>query len=245
MSRFFITCNMIENGVVSLSEEDSQHLARVLRAKIGEEITLCDDSGMEHTAKISEITKKLVKAVITGTCENKSEPKVKVVLFQGLPKGSKMEFIIQKCVEIGVHSIVPVATSRAVVKLSEEKGKGKEERWNKIAQEAAKQSSRGVVPKVEGLISFEEAVERAKEFDLAVIPYEKQEGNSLKAVLRGEKPSSIGVYIGPEGGFEESEIALAQEKGIKAVSLGKRILRTETAPITALSAVMYEYDWED
>ena len=244
MSRFFITSDMIENDTVTLSEEDSQHLARVLRASVGEEITICDDNGCEHRAEISAITKKSVTAKILETKPCDTEPKVKVVLFQGLPKGSKMELIIQKCVEIGVHSIVPVATSRAVVKLSEEKGRGKEERWNKIAQEAAKQSSRGVVPFVEAPVSFEEAVRRAADFDMAIIPYEKQEGSCLRVALRGKTPGSVAVFIGPEGGFEESEIDLATKSGIVPVSRGKRILRTETAPRTALSVIMYEYDWE-
>lgn len=244
MSRFFVTADMIAENRVTLSEEDSQHLARVLRAAVGDEITLCDDEGNEHTAHISEISKKTVVAEISETKLCETEPKVKVTIFQGLPKGSKMELIIQKCVEIGVHSIVPVATSRAVVKLSEEKGKGKEERWNKIAQEAAKQSSRGIVPKVECPVSFEEAVKSAAEYDMAIIPYEKQDGGCFREFLRANSPKSVAVFIGPEGGFEESEIALAEKNGIKAVSLGKRILRTETAPLTALSVIMYEYDWQ-
>ena len=243
MSRFFITADMIEQNRVTLSEEDSLHLARVLRASKGEEITLCDDAGNEHRAVVAEISKKTVVAEVIETKPCETEPKVKVTIFQGLPKGSKMELIIQKCVEIGVCTIVPVATARAVVKLSEEKGKGKEERWNKISQEAAKQSSRGIIPVVESPVSFEEAVKRAENFDMALIPYEKQEGGSLKDYLRGKTPETVAVFIGPEGGFEESEIALAENCGIKAVSLGKRILRTETAPLTALSVIMYEYDW--
>lgn len=243
MSRFFVEAGMISGSLISLSEEDAQHLARVLRATVGEEITVCDDAGNEHRAEIFEITKKNVTAKIKETKLCDTEPCVKVTLFQGLPKGSKMELIIQKSVEIGVHSIVPVATSRAVVKLSEEKGKGKEERWNKISQEAAKQSSRGIVPVVEGPVSFEEAVKRASEYDMAIIPYEKQGEGCLKEYLSTQKPESIAVFIGPEGGFEESEIELAEKFGVKPVSLGKRILRTETAPITALSVIMYEYDW--
>ena len=124
-----------------------------------------------------------------------------------------------------------------------EKGKGKEERWNKIAQEAAKQSSRGVIPRVESPVSFEEAVKLAGDYDMAIIPYEQQEEGSLKSYLQSKNPETIAIFIGPEGGFEESEIALAEKQGIKAVSLGKRILRTETAPLTALSVIMYEYDW--
>ncbi|MDP4118180.1 MAG: 16S rRNA (uracil(1498)-N(3))-methyltransferase [Bacillota bacterium] len=244
MSRFFVSQNMINGSSVTLSEEDSVHLARVLRACEGEEITICDDKGMEYDAVIDLINKKEVRAHITESRENITEPKVRVVIFQGLPKGPKMEYIVQKCVEIGVHSIVPVETSRVVVKLNEEKGKGKEERWNKIAVEAAKQSSRGVIPHVEPPISFEQAVARAKDFDLAIIPYENQGASDFKGFLRSKSPKTIGVYIGPEGGFEEDEIEIALRNGITPVSLGKRILRTETAPVSVLSVLMYEYDWE-
>ncbi len=243
MSRFFVTTDMIDENRVTLSEEDSKHLSRVLRATVGEEIIICDGVGNEHKAHISEISKNKICAEIFETKQCDTEPKVKVTIFQGLPKGSKMELIIQKCVEIGVCTIVPVATARAVVKLSEEKGKGKEERWNKISQEAAKQSSRGVIPVVESPVSFEEAVKRAGEFDMAIIPYEKQESGCLKDYLREKTPQTVAVFIGPEGGFEEREIDFAQKHGVKAVSLGKRILRTETAPLTALSVIMYEYDW--
>lgn len=242
MSRFF--SDMIKDGIITLSEEDSAHIAKVLRAEIGEVITVCDCNGNDHTAEIVEISKKSVSAKITQTKPCNAEPKVKIVLFQGLPKSSKMELIIQKCVEIGVCSIVPVATARAVVKLDEEKGKGKEERWNKIAREAAKQSGRGIIPTVETPVSFEKAVMRAKEFDMALIPYEKQEDMGIKDYLQSKSPKTIAVYIGPEGGFEQEEIELAEQNNIKAVSLGKRILRTETAPLTMLSVLMYEYDWK-
>ncbi len=244
MSRFFVTADMIAENIITLSKEDSQHLARVLRANVGEEITVCDDEGNEYLAEVSLMSKNEVQAKVISARKNQTEPGIKVVLFQGLPKGSKMEYIIQKCVEIGIHSIVPVATDRAVVKLSEEKGKGKEDRWNKIAMEAAKQSSRGVIPYVEVPVSFKEAVKRAAEFDMAIIPYEKQEASDFKGFLRKNSPKTVAVYIGPEGGFEESEISLAMENGITPVSLGRRILRTETAPVSVLSVLMYEYDWE-
>ena len=243
MSRFFVTSGMIEGSVITLSEEDSAHLARVLRAEVGEEITVCDEKGTEYTAEISEISKKTVKAVITDFRKSATEPKISVTLFQGLPKGSKMELIIQKCVEIGIDEIVPVSTARAVVKLNEEKGAGKEKRWNKIAEEAAKQSGRGKIPKVTSPVSFKDAAEKAGEFDMAVMPYELHEKADFKAYLRSHSPKKIAVYIGPEGGFEESEAELAKEKGIYLVSLGKRILRTETAPLSVLSVLMYEYDW--
>ena len=244
MSRFFVTKKMINGSEITLSEEDSAHLARVLRAEVGEEITAIDESGIEYAAEITEISKKTVKAKITDFKKSAAEPKISVTLFQGLPKGAKMELIIQKCVEIGIDKIVPVSTARAVVKLNEEKGAGKEKRWNKIAEEAAKQSGRGKIPKVTAPISFDEAVKSANDFDMAIMPYELHEKADFKSYLRSHNPKSIAVYIGPEGGFEESEAELAKEQGIYPVSLGKRILRTETAPLSVLSVLMYEYDWE-
>ncbi|MBQ3053660.1 MAG: 16S rRNA (uracil(1498)-N(3))-methyltransferase [Clostridia bacterium] len=244
MSRFFVEKNMIMDDIITLSKEDSAHLARVLRVTEGENLSICDSEGYEYDAEIISVSKTQVQAKILNKKENDSEPKIKVTIFQGLPKGTKMELIIQKCVEIGVYSIVPVATSRAVVKLSQEKGKGKEERWNKISMEAAKQSTRGIIPKVEAPISFKEAIDLAKKFDMAIIPYEKQGKSDFKGFLQGKSPKTIGVFIGPEGGFAEEEIAFAIENGVTPVSLGKRILRTETAPLCVLSVLMYQYDWE-
>ncbi len=244
MSRFFVKSSMIDGSEITLSEEDSVHLARVLRAGTGEMITVCDENGTEYEAEIFSISKREVKAKITDYKKSATEPKIEVTIFQGLPKGSKMELIIQKCVEIGVSRIVPVETARAVVKLNGEKSAEKTKRWNKIAEEAAKQSGRGKIPKVEIPVSFKEAVGKASEFDMAIIPYEQHQNADIKSYLRSKSPGNIAVYIGPEGGFEEEEIKLAKDCGIYAVSLGKRILRTETAPLAVLAVLMYEYDWE-
>ena len=244
MSRFFVKSNMICGSEITLSEEDSAHLARVLRADIGDMITVCDDIGTEYEAEIFYISKKEVKAKITDYKKSATEAKVEVTIFQGLPKGSKMELIIQKCVEIGVCRIVPMATVRAVVKINDEKSAGKVKRWNKIAEEAAKQSGRGIIPVVEAPLSFKEAAGKASEFDMAIIAYEQHDKADIKTYLRSKTPKKIAVYIGPEGGFDEEEIKIAEDSGIYAVSLGKRILRTETAPIALLSVIMYEYDWE-
>ncbi len=241
MSRFF--SDIIEDDIITLSEEDSKHLAKVLRVRMGEEIEVCDGKGMEYLAEVSEISPKCVKARIIKKEVSSQEPKVKVTVFQGLPKGSKMELIIQKCVVIGVADIVPVATSRAVVKLDEEKAGGKVDRWNKISLEAAKQSSRAVVPKIHTPVSFDDAIKKASEYDLKIIPYEKHDETGFKTFLSENTPETVAVFIGPEGGFEEAEIEKAISLGIKPVSLGKRILRTETAPLTVLSVLMYEYDW--
>ena len=241
MSRFF--SDLITDDIITLSEEDSKHLSKVLRVRMGEEIEVCDGRGTEYLAEVSEISSKCVKARVIKKEVSMQEPKVKVTVFQGLPKGSKMELIIQKCVEIGVTDIVPVATSRAVVKLDEDKAGGKVERWNKISLEAAKQSSRAVVPHVYQPLSFDEAIKKASEYDMKIIPYEKHGETGFKTFLREKSPKTVAVFIGPEGGFEEEEIEKAISCGIKPVSLGKRILRTETAPLAVLSVLMYEYDW--
>lgn len=180
-------------------------------AKLADEITVGDGEGRDYTCKLTEIDKKCVTAEITDIFTNDNEPKVKITLFQGLPKADKMELVIQKCIEIGVDSIVPVKTEHTVVKLD-----GKEEkkiaRWNKIAESAAKQCGRGKIPVVENVMTFKQAVEKAKSLDMAIIPYEKEEKNTLKAVTKKFKGTSIGVFIGPEGGFSNDEIALAGER---------------------------------
>ena len=214
MPKFFVNKNNISDHIVTLDGDNARHIAMVLRGKVGDEITVGDGEGRDYTCKLTEIDKKCVTAEITDIFTNDNEPKVKITLFQGLPKADKMELVIQKCIEIGVDSIVPVKTEHTVVKLD-----GKEEkkiaRWNKIAESAAKQCGRGKIPVVENVMTFKQAVEKAKSLDMAIIPYEKEEKNTLKAVTREFKGTSIGIFIGPEGGFSNDEIALAGENGIQ------------------------------
>ena len=183
----------------------------------------------------------VVKAQILFTEKNGSELPNKIVLYMGLPKFEKMELIIQKAVELGVSEIVPVVTARTVVKLDAKKAGAKQERWQAIAEAAAKQSKRAVIPEVSQVMSFKDALKEAASCDKLLIPYEKAEGMaSTKAVISGIKPGeSLGVFIGPEGGFEESEVVSAMEAGAQALTLGPRILRCETAAITTLSVLMF------
>ena len=171
---------------------------------------------------------------------------VKLYLFQGLPKGDKMELIIQKAVELGVYEIIPVRTKRVVVKLDEKKETKKIARWQQIAESGAKQSGRGIIPEVKPVMSFKDAIDYAKNLEGVLIPYEKAEGmNKTREIIKGLKgKKSVGIFIGPEGGFDEQEIEAAMNSGVEPVTLGRRILRTETAGLTMLSILMFEFEEE-
>lgn len=239
MPKFFFNKNDISQGQVQLFGEDEKHIKTVLRARVGEELTLCDGEGVDYQCRIASMERGVLLDILSKeVCE--TEPKTKITLYQGLPKADKMELIIQKCVELGVDRIVAVSTERAIVKLDKKESK-KLERWQKIAEAAAKQSGRGKIPEIgQQVLKFKEAVAEAKELDGAIIPYEKEQETGIRQFVRGFQGESIGVFIGPEGGFAEEEIALAQENGITPITLGKRILRTETAGMTTTALLLYE-----
>ena len=241
MPKFFFHKNDISRGQVQLFGEDEKHIKTVLRAREGEELTLCDGEGMDYQCRIVSLERGVLLDILSKEgCE--TEPKTKITLYQGLPKADKMELIIQKCVELGVDRIVAVSTERAIVKLDKKESK-KLERWQKIAEAAAKQSGRGKIPEIgQQVLKFKEAVAEAKALDGAIIPYEKEQETGIRQFVQGFQGESIGVFIGPEGGFAEEEIALAQENGITPITLGKRILRTETAGMTTAAILLYELD---
>ena len=241
MPKFFFNKNDISRGQVQLFGEDEKHIKTVLRAREGEELTLCDGEGMDYQCRIASLERGVLLDILSKeVCE--TEPRTKITLYQGLPKADKMELIIQKCVELGVDRIVAVSTERAIVKLDKKESK-KLERWQKIAEAAAKQSGRGKIPEIgQQVLKFKEAVAEAKELDGAIIPYEKEQETGIRQFVQGFRGESIGVFIGPEGGFAEEEIALAQENGITPITLGKRILRTETAGMTTAAILLYELD---
>lgn len=237
MANFYIEKSAITQNVAIISGEEAQHISRVLRMKKGDGVTLCDGEGMFYDAVLESFDEKTVTAQILSSRIAETEPTVKITIFQGVPKNPKLETIVQKATELGVVRIVPVDTVRSVAKLDK---MNKVDRLRKIAKEAAKQSKRGIVPEVSAPVSFKEAVKEAAKADLALIPYEEEREVSLKKALRGKTPETVSVMIGPEGGFEKEEIDLALENGITSVTLGKRILRTETAPLAVASAVLYE-----
>ena len=246
MYQFFIEDENAAEDFVTIEGSDVNHIKNVLRMKPGEKIRVCTRNGQNYFCSISDITESFVRADILEKEAESTELPCRIYLFQGLPKNDKMEWIIQKCVELGVHAIVPVATKRAVVKLDEKKAQKKVNRWNAIAESAAKQSGRGIVPEVLPVMKWKEALEYARQLDVKMIPYEKAAGiNATKQLIASVSfGQSVGIFIGPEGGFEEAEVEAAKEIGAVPVTLGRRILRTETAGMTILSILMYHLERE-
>lgn len=241
MYRFFIRKDQIQDGYVLISGDDVNHIKNVLRMKKGDRVFLSCETDLEYECSLEEISSDRIKARILDVHGMETELGTEIILYQGLPKGDKMEFIIQKAVELGVTKIVPVRMKRCVVKLDEKKAKKKTERWNSIALSAAKQAKRGIIPEVSCVKSYKEALEEAKNQDMLFVPYEEAKGiaYSRELLLQAKKKASIGIIIGPEGGFEEEEIVAAREAGGKTLTLGKRILRTETAGMAMLSILMF------
>lgn len=244
MPKFFIDTPHIHENKITISGDDAKHIVNVLRCRIGEELTLCDPEGIDYACEIAEISSLngdvLAEVLDKMPCPN--EPVHKITLFQGLPKADKMEWVIQKSVELGVHEIVGVTTERTIVKLDKKEHK-KIERWQKISEAGAKQSYRGIIPNIHGnIVDFKKAVEMAKDFDLAIIPYENEDETTLKSVLADFSGKNIAIFIGCEGGFSQDEIQFAMENGLKSVTLGKRILRAETAAIGVVAMVLYDLE---
>ncbi len=246
MNRFFVNPLQVnaEDNEIIIQGDDVKHISKVLRLTEGDEIEICDGEAWEYIGRIQRIDKSEVTAAIIGREPLKTEAKLHVILYQGLPKGTKMELILQKTTEMGIAEIVPVITDRAVVQLKDQKDKEKKaERWYKITEEAAKQSKRGIIPEVHVPISFNDALKQSASNDMNILAYEKESQKGLKALLTHSKDKSmrkIGLWIGPEGGFTEEEISLALQNNVNTVTLGPRILRTETAGFALLSMVMYE-----
>ena len=230
---------------IVITGEDVNHIKNVLRMKIGEEIAVSNGvDGREYRCEVAQFLSDEVVCKLRFIKENDVELPAQVYLFQGLPKADKMELIIQKAVELGVYSVIPVATRRSIVKLDDKKAAAKQNRWQGIAEAAAKQSKRKIIPKIEKVMSFAEALEIAKELEVRLIPYELAEDMShtkeiIERIREGQK---IAIFIGPEGGFDDTEIALASEVGVEPITLGKRILRTETAGMTVLAWLMYHLE---
>ena len=244
MYHFYVEPEAVSADKARITGGDVNHIKNVLRMHPGEEIMILDGSGMEYRCEIETISDEVLARVLEAK-KTEAELSVRLLLFQGLPKKDKMELIIQKAVELGVSEIIPVLTKRTVVKLEDKKKEQKKlERWQAIAEAAAKQSGRGIIPKVCEAVKFTEAVKQAGELDEALIPYELAEGmDEARERIRGlHGKRTIGIFIGPEGGFEEEEIALAAKAGIHPITLGKRILRTETAGLCILSVIMFELE---
>ncbi len=241
MHRFFTENKIDEVGHIEIQGSDVKHARDALRMASGDKLEIVVE-GKAYLCAIKEITKNLMVAGVIKPLEGSHESSISINLFQGLPKSSKMETILQKATELGVSSFYPLITSRTVVRLRDDKQQDKKlERWESVVQEAAKQSKRDVIPRVHPVVQMGELGELLKE-GLTIVPYEASDEHGIKEILRSlETPKRVNIVIGPEGGFEEEEIDLLENLGAKIVSLGPRILRTETAGIVASAIVQYEY----
>lgn len=241
MYKFFVEDNQIENNEIKIINDDLKHISNVLRMRIGEEILITNKNTAEtYKCSIKEINKNEAVCAIMGKEENDTEPSVKVDIFQGIPKSDKMETIIQKSVELGVNKIFPISMKNCVAKIKDDIKK--QERWQKISEAAAKQSKRNIIPSIEKSVDMKYLCSKINEYDLVLVAYENEDKKTIKDILKNNKVKKIAIVVGPEGGLTEKEVEELIKCGAKAVSLGKRILRTETVPIAMLSMIMYEYD---
>ena len=249
MPKFFVKEEAIQNQQIEIKGKDVNHIKNVLRKKAGDEIILCNiDTAKDYRCKITQIEEDVILTNITEELDTNTEAKVEVSIYQGLPKADKMELVIQKAVELGVHDITPIEMKYCVVKLDDKDKRKKQERWQKIAEVAAKQSGRNQIPTINDIISVKNICNLCPKYDIVLVAYEKEEKNKLKQELEKLKTKEnnenlkIAIVIGPEGGIDEAEIELLRKNGAKVVTLGKRILRTETVALQMLSVIMYEFE---
>jgi len=238
MPRFFLPPESIDPRFITLSGETAQH-AKVLRLKPGEEVTVCDGNGMDYACTVSDVSGGQFSLVVHTAQPSQSEPKVKASIYMAFPKSDKLEHVIQKATELGAYEIVAFPSSRCVSKPDAKSLAKKLDRWQKIAASAAEQSGRGAIPKVIAVDSYRAAIERARQADLAVNFYENEQGFTFHDAIGSADFQTVSLMTGPEGGFSREEIDFAAQAGMKICTLGSRILRCETAPLCALSALMY------
>ncbi len=244
MYHFFVQHENIHDTYIEIVGTDVNHIKNVLRFKEGDELLISSGDNVDYSCHIAELGDDKIIAAIDSKDDVGNELPSKVYLFQGLPKGDKMEFIIQKMTELGVYSIIPVAMKRSVVKLDSKKAESKVKRWNAIAESAAKQSKRSIIPEVTEVMTFKQALETAAGIDVKLLPYECADGmEKTKNIIEGlHGGESTAIFIGPEGGFDIEELELAKESGWEVITLGKRILRTETAGMMLMSVLMYHFE---
>ncbi len=256
MPKFFVGNNQIINDTIYIKDKDVNHIKKVLRKNIEDEITICNENTkQDYLCKITNIEENEITCKILKELETNAESNIEVSIFQGLPKADKMELIIQKSVELGVHDITPIEMKRCVVKLKEKDKTKKIERWQKISEVAAKQCGRNYIPKINNIENLKEISEKIKDYDAVLVAYEEEKENTLKNELKLLKKDNqekndnannekikIAVIIGPEGGIDKEEINALEKNGAKIITLGKRILRTETVALNVLSIIMYELE---
>ena len=247
MPKFFVTNDQIKDkSTIHIRGEDVNHIKNVLRKKVQDEIIIGNkENGVNYQCEIVQISEDEIFCKIKQEEASEKEPNINVTIFQGLPKAEKMEWIIQKSTELGATTIIPTIMKRCVVRVNEKDEKKKKERWQKIAEVAAKQCGRDKSPKIDNFINIKKLCENIAKYDIVIVAYEDENRNSMKTEVKNlnlleKEKLEIGIVIGPEGGFEESEVKDLKENGAKIVTLGKRILRTETVALSMLSILMYE-----
>ena len=239
MARFFVSPEEMKPDFFVLTGENAQH-AKVLRLKAGEEVLVCDGQGQECLCAVSDVSDGMISLVVKKRQSSDAEAAARVSVYMAFPKGDKLEHVIQKATELGAYEIVAFPSARCVSRPDDKSLKKKLERWQKIAASAAEQSGRGRIPEVLTLPSYQTALDRAAQADKALLFYENEQATTLKMALRSGSYQTVSLLTGPEGGLEEKEVKQAMEAGLQVCTLGKRILRCETAPLCALSAVMYD-----
>ncbi|MNM10123.1 Ribosomal RNA small subunit methyltransferase E [compost metagenome] len=248
MQRYFIPKDSFSEGTVTIGGEDARHIARVMRGRPGDKLIVSDGASREALTEIAEIGEGVVTAAILEMLPMTHEPKAKITVAQSLPKGDKMEIVIQKCTEIGAAAFVPFLSERTIVQYDERKEGKRLERWRKIAKEAAEQAHRNIVPEISAPLSWKELLKSAEGYAAVFFCYEKEEGLQLRTAVapwaerlkNGAEENAVLVIVGPEGGFSEDECREAEEAGAVSVGLGRRILRCETAGMVAAACILYE-----
>ena len=249
MPKFFVNEEQINNQKIKIQGTDVNHIKNVLREKVGSELIICNEkTGQDYLCEIKEIKEENIICNIKEKLMNNVESNIKVTIMQGLPKADKMELIIQKSVELGVNNIIPIEMKRCVVKLKDKDKIKKIERWQKISEVAAKQSGRNIIPEINQVENLKNICETFENYDIVLLAYENEKENTIKNELKQLKEKNqnkdvkIAILIGPEGGIAEEEVEIARKKGAKIITLGKRILRTETVALNVLSIIMYELE---
>lgn len=246
MPKFFVKSEQVADNKIYITQNDVNHIKNVLRAQIGEKIEICNsDTSENFLCEIEKIEKEKIECNILEKIKSNVESSIHVTIFQGLPKSDKMEYIIQKSVELGVYDITPVEMKRCVVKLNEKDKIKKIQRWQKISEVAAKQCGRDIIPKINNMSNIKEICNIIQNYDIVLVAYEEEKENKIKSNLKQikeNKQKNIGIVIGPEGGLEKEDVKLLESKGAKVITLGNRILRTETVALNVLSNIMYELE---
>ncbi len=254
MPKFFVKNEQIKENEITINGEDVNHIKKVLRAKIGDELQICNSqNGENFLCDIQSLDNENINCIIKQKLEISTESNIKVTIFQGLPKADKMEYIIQKSVELGVTDITPVEMKRCVVKFDEKDKVKKQARWQKISEVAAKQCGRDIIPEINSLINIKNLCNLIEKYDIVLVAYENEKETTLKEQLlkiktdtinnkKQDEQVKIGIVIGPEGGLEPQDVELLKQNGAKVITLGKRILRTETVALNVLSIIMYELE---